>query len=378
LAGLWHLSRTQVLDQNDNLIVGALAYFYEANTDEAMTVYSSVTLGEVNEHSNPVVADGNGRWPLVFFDDVTDLDLVTPGVQSRQYYRVRVTDAGGVLIYDDLSVPIIGQSTGEGGGVPPPPVDEAALAKTGDVKVRFDDNTLAGWVRMNGKTIGKGAGTERADPDTQALFEHLWAKANQTICEVIGGRGANALADFDANKQLTLPDMRGRAPFGTDIMGRAMPGGSSGRIAAAYMDTGGVNELGASGGDDAIVLTADNIAAHSHDATGVPAVVGPPAVAAKERLKMPAHSHFMVDDGSIGTPGSNPLTAATALSERGDIAADLNLGYILLGGDAAADVGKTSTLAATDITGNTGLNVTTGAAHENMPPFMLFTFYLKL
>ena len=76
-------------------------------------------------------------------------------IEAFQFYRVRVTDAGGVLIYDDDSVPIIGQAESGGGGPVPVPIDENGLAKTGDVKVRFDNAALAGWVRMNGRTIGK-------------------------------------------------------------------------------------------------------------------------------------------------------------------------------------------------------------------------------
>jgi microcystin-dependent protein len=238
-------------------------------------------------------------------------------------------------------------------------------------------------VRCNGKTISKGppftgsGGSERADDDTQALYVHLWGKANQTICPVIPPRGATALADFNDSKVLTLPDMRGRAAFGIDIMNNA----SSGRIAAAYMDTGGVNELGASGGDDAIGLVADNIAAHSHDATGVPAVVGPPAVAEKPPLRMPAHSHLMVDkNASPSSSTAAPLTAALPIAERSFTPGDDTQNVILAAG-TTADAGKTGTSAAdatANITGNTGLNVTTGAAHENMPPFMLFTYYIKL
>ena len=382
MAGLWNKSRVVEIDQNGNIIPGALASFYEANTDEAMTVYSDVTLGEINEHSNPVVADGNGRWPLVFFDDVTDIDPVTPGVQSRQYYRVRVTDAGGVLLYDDRSVPIIGQSEGGGGGVPPPPVDQTALSRTGDVKIALDNSTQGGWVRMNGRTIGKGTSgaTERPNDDTQALYSHLWGKTNQTICEVIGGRGANALADFTANKPLTLPDMRGRAPFGIDNMNNA----PSGRIAAAYMDVETNNTLGAWGGDDEIVLVANNLAAHQHPGAGGNDGATPPVAAP---LVAAAHTHMMVDDYNGGTE-NDPLTAAKPIAERGFISDGGP--YKLAGGPAAANIGKTGPavtvppvttgpLAGTlVVTGNTGSNVTTGTAHENMPPFMLFTFYIKL
>ena len=361
MAGQWHLSRTQILDQNDNLLPGALAYFFEAGTSTPMTTYSSVSLGEINEHSHPVAADGNARWPNVFFDD-----------EAFQFYRVRVTDAGGVLIYDDDSVPIIGQAEGGGGGPVPVPIDENGLAKTGDVKVRFDNAALAGWVRMNGKTIGKSAGTERADPDTQDLYSHLWSKANQTICEVIGGRGANALADFDAGKQLTLPDMRGRAAFGIDNMNNA----PSGRIAAAYMDTGGINELGASGGDDAIALATTEIPAHLHDTAGDPAAVAPNL---RPPLTIVTHTHKLVADVELGPAATNPVDVNERIAlQWGGTGGSGSEAYEVQGtlaaGATLATSGPPSTLATTGYTGLTG----GGLGHENMPPFMLFTYYIKL
>ena len=366
MAGIWGQSRTQVLDANDNLIPGALAYFFEAATSTPMTVYSSVTLGEVNEHPHPVVADGNARWPNVIFDD-----------EAFSFYRVRVTDAGGSLIYDDDSVPIIGQAESGGGGPPPVPVNPDTLARTGDVKVRFGLAAESGWVRMNGGTIGSsGSGaTERANADTQALFEHLWNNANNTICPIAAGgtRGANAAADYTAGKAITLPDMRGRASFGIDAMGAGI---SSGRIAATYMDTGGVNEVGASGGDDAIVLTdANQIPAHSHDTTGVPAGPGGTPAAKPAIAVSPAtHTHLLLADGtSTGvqpTPTNRINQSYTGGGENS---------YGLTGSTTAtATLALSAPSATLTITGNTGNNVTTGVGHENMPPFMLLVYFIKL
>jgi len=375
--------------------VGALAYFFEAGTSTPLTVYSSATLGEVNEHPHPVVADGNARWPQVFFDDVTDIDPVTPGVQVRQYYRVRVTDAGGALIYDDDSVPIIGQGTGEGGGPAPVPVDQNALFKTGDVKLWFaaapPATVPAGWVRMNGGAIGAagcpGAG-ERAHADTERLYVFLWNNHNDIICPVAGGRHGTALEDFNAPRALTLPDMRGRAPFGIDVMGNS----SSGRIAPAYVDTAIAskeNIVGAAGGDDAIALTTDQIPAHSHGATGVPAEVGPPAVAAKAALKAADHGHpaRYVNQDSLG--GTNTEGGLVANSAETQINKPAYLGKVapppaspLLDEVLGHQIGGSGELA---ITGNTSLaggpvGALTGVSsgHENMPPFMLFTFLIKL
>lgn len=69
-----------------------------------------------------------------------------------------------------------------------------------------------GWVFLNGKTIGNASSgaTERANADTQDLFELLWNNVSDTYAPVSGGRGANATSDFNANKTIQLLDPIGR------------------------------------------------------------------------------------------------------------------------------------------------------------------------
>lgn len=69
----------------------------------------------------------------------------------------------------------------------------------------------AGWLLVDGKTIGSAASgaTARANADTQALFAKLWAfsAAAVPIFDSAGAattRGADAAADFAANKRLPL------------------------------------------------------------------------------------------------------------------------------------------------------------------------------
>jgi microcystin-dependent protein len=226
---------------------------------------------------------------------------------------------------------------------------------------------------MNGLTISDeahggvgGGGTERARADTYNLFDFLWRNHNDTICPVIGGRGADSLADFTAGKQLTLPDMRGRAPFGIDGMGRVMPAGSSGRIADAFIDTvlpaGKSDVVGVAGGDDDIALTTAQIPAHSHPATGH-----------ATPLKAANHGHPARYNNVDGTSGSVTNAGSFRVSDapRANFIAytgtpDDTLGHQIGGSGEVA------------ITGNTGNNTGGGGAHENMPPFMLFMFLIKL
>lgn len=86
----------------------------------------------------------------------------------------------------------------------------------------------AGFVAMNALTIGgpsSNAGYARAD----ALFLYVanWVSFSNAQCPILTSagvpttRGANAVADFQANKQLTLPNGKGIGLIGADTMGGA-------------------------------------------------------------------------------------------------------------------------------------------------------------
>lgn len=82
---------------------------------------------------------------------------------------------------------------------------------TGKVAMFARATAPAGWVRLNGGTIGSATSgaSERANADTHDLFVLLWNEFDNTICSVVGGRGTSAENDWVANKKLTLPDDRG-------------------------------------------------------------------------------------------------------------------------------------------------------------------------
>jgi hypothetical protein len=113
-------------------------------------------------------------------------------------------------------------------------------------------------VMIGGRTIGNAAsgGTERANADTEALFIGLWnnyLNADLPIQDSSGEattRGANAAADYAANKRLPTLDGRGRVIAGLDNMGGTPAGRLSGQ-------TDGVNglKMGASGGKELHTLT---------------------------------------------------------------------------------------------------------------------------
>lgn len=84
---------------------------------------------------------------------------------------------------------------------------------TGDVKLTMKNVADVGWVLVNDGTIGNAlsGGTARANADTAALFTLLWNNVSNTFAPVSAGRGANAAADYAANKTIGLTKMLGRA-----------------------------------------------------------------------------------------------------------------------------------------------------------------------
>lgn len=82
------------------------------------------------------------------------------------------------------------------------------------------------FLRCNGLTVGSAnsGATELASAEAEGIFKHLWETYSNTICPVVGGRGGSADADWAGNRQITLPDWRGRAPFGLDDMGNDAAG----------------------------------------------------------------------------------------------------------------------------------------------------------
>src|SRR5580765_2682149 len=258
MAGLFQLSLQQINDDFGRPIHGALAWFYEASTLSPLPVFTDYNC--LVPGPNPWPADGFGRFPAIYLDQP---------IGGSGFYRFRVTTAEGAIVpgLDLQTLPVIGPSVGGGGGGGPP-VDSSALHITGDTVFRLQfatSLTRTGWVRANGNTIGDAVSgaSERANSDTLALFQFLWSNVVDAACPVSGGRGATPAADFAAHKRITLPDMRGRAPYGTDKMGAAA---TAGRLTGLTIGGTGLGPdiAGSSGGFETIVLSAAQIPQHSH------------------------------------------------------------------------------------------------------------------
>jgi len=237
-AGTTPLALVQQFDNQGNArpLSGCLLYFYQAGTVATpQQVFQDFGLSQ--PAPNPLQCDQGARVPMHWLAD----GLI----------HVRLTDASGVVQLD-TTLQVLGPSAGGGGGGTT--VDPTTVATTGDIKARLGTETqVPGWVILNGTTIGSsssGANFAPMDNSTQALFFYLWQNCttpSNTHCPVPGGRGASAQADWNANKQITLPDMRSRALVGRDCMGT----GCVGLLLGSNITSGGtdgVDTVGAAGG----------------------------------------------------------------------------------------------------------------------------------
>jgi microcystin-dependent protein len=222
----------------------------------------------------------------------------------------------------------------------------SVVEPTGTLRAYVGTTAPAGYVRANGRTIGNGSsgGTERANADTEALFTLLWNSYADAQAAVSSGRGASAAADYAANKTIALPDLRGRSLFGLDDMG----GSAAGRLANAS----GISETtnGATGGADTVTLVTANLPSHTHSFSATTSSNG-------------AHTHTVSPaEGTIyalGTSGDSRIW------QGGDTA-----GVTTLSTDSQG--AHTHTVSGT--TGSQG----SGTAVDNIPPFFLTTWLIKL
>lgn len=87
-----------------------------------------------------------------------------------------------------------------------------AAWSTGDAKLTYKVVADPGWILANDGTIGSAAsGATYANDNAKALFILLWTNIIDAWAPVVTGRGGSALADWNANKKLTLTKSLGRA-----------------------------------------------------------------------------------------------------------------------------------------------------------------------
>jgi hypothetical protein len=338
MSGTVSISLTQQFDNvTGELLIDGRLYCYQAGTTTPQNAYT--TAGLTTAFANPLTLESDGRVPQLWFAD---------GV-----IRLRLTNDVGVVQFDQDNILVMSAGTGTTGV---DTTDPNSIAATGDMKWRPSTATISGWVRANGRTIGSSTSgaSERGNADCEALFLHLWGSFSDTICPVVTGRGANAPADWAANKEITLIDMRGRTAAGVDDMG----GAAAGRITAATIATPTTG--GASGGVETHVLTEAQLAAHTHG-TGTLATGS-----------IGAHRHLNVFNASSGVALSASNSMVQSVS-----AADFS--YSLQGNSGEPTISRSSSDGDhTHIVSGSTASVGSGTAHTNLPPAVLGCWFMRL
>jgi hypothetical protein len=331
MAGTINLSLTQQLDEFGNPLSGGQLYFIQAGTvatpqdsyqDEALTI----------KMPYPITLDAAGRVPQFFLAD--------------GQIKVRLQDRYGVVKFVADNLLVIGPSTSGGGGGGGS-VDPTTVMQTGDIKIRYDNAILTGFVRCNGNSIGSSTSgaTELADPSAQALFQFLWG-VDSTLAVAPGGRGASAIADWTANKRISLPDCRGRPLTGLSGMGAS----DSGLFTGVTFGHGDALTLGSYGGGYSKTIPVGALPSHQHNVF----------------LKDPTHNHTVSNvwqyTGAVGAAvagtGTNLVLGSPTTSSS---PTGLTIGSV----SGTANDNKTA------LTGS-------GGTFDLSNPFMLITIYLKL
>jgi microcystin-dependent protein len=315
-AYLWPLSRTTVLDLNGDVVPGAWLNFWVAGTTTPLVTYRDSAL--TAPHPVVIEADAAGRLPAVYMP-YTD-------------YRQRVRTPGGTLLFDDDGIANPAPATSGGGGSVP----AEQLIETGDLKFSVGSGSRPGYVRLNGRTLGSaGSGaTERANADCEDLYIWIWNNLANDICPVAGGRGGSGAADFAANKTIQLIDGRCKGPFGVDGMGSSLTNG----LNNVPFTNGGTQQAGSSGGAAMHTLSVAELAPHPHSISLNP--------------------NFNDVYTLIQTTGVGVASGVTTVN-------------------SVITNTTTTTPNSLSISGGTG-NAGSGSAHNNMPPFLLGTWYQKL
>lgn len=90
-------------------------------------------------------------------------------------------------------------------------------SRTGDFRSSLN-SFVPGWVAANDGTIGdpSSGATTRANQDAWQLYSLIWNNFLDNWAPVVGGRGATAIADFAANKPITLTRNLGRVIAGSN------------------------------------------------------------------------------------------------------------------------------------------------------------------
>lgn len=182
----------------------------------------------------------------------------------------------------------------------------------------FSATALPNCVLGNTLTIGSvgSNASQRANADTIFAYRAIWQQFSPTACPiytsagVLTTRGANAAADFAANKALATPDMRGRGLIGVDTMA----GPATSRLNLVPFSIGNPTTPGSFCGENLHTLLAVELASHYHTA-GIfdPGHLHTSQYGVRGFSTSGAAQAFQTAPGIDGTVNYNSLSAVTGV-----------------------------------------------------------------
>lgn len=324
------LSSQPVFNRGD-LVEGARLYAFDAGTVNPRPLYLDKGQDPTRIHPTPVVA-ADANWPLMWV-----------GVGD---YDVKITDANDAQIRFIAGLP--GDAAPTSGGTV---LDPLRQIQTGTVIRFYGTGRRNGYVRANGGTMGSGASdaTERANDDCHDLFVYLYQVDPNLV--VTGGRDpAGAEADWQAGKTITLPNYVDRFEVGA----------------------GSLYGLGATGGEATHALTQSELAAHGHTGSVTIGAGGghtPSGIIGGVGDHQHSVNYNVQSAYGAGAQGAQITTGQATANQTGTTQPGGAHSHPFTG-NAVPDHSHPAGLSI-DLTGS-------GTPHENRPPYIADTAYLKL
>jgi microcystin-dependent protein len=220
---------------------------------------------------SPVLYTGLTAEFYPAFTNLGNATLVYNGLASKKILRADGTELGATALQVNKRAVVhydAAANSAAGAWI------LSSVCVTGEMYPSIRSSPPFGSLRCNGQTIGSAAsgGTARANADCFPLFYWLWTNFTNTLLTIqtdagaATTRGADAKTDFDANKRMPLPDIRGRSIFGMDGMGTS--------AASRLSSLGSPDVMGYAGGADTHTLTEAELASHDHSVPGTSGVSG--------------------------------------------------------------------------------------------------------
>ena len=374
MSGTINLAFTQQFDAQGDPLSGGLLTFYVAGSTTLQTPFQDTALSIA--HPNPIVLDASGRVPMFYIAD--------------GFIKIRLTDKNGVVIIAADQLLVIGPSSGSSGSSTG---DVTRQFDTGDIKARYDNRSINGWVRCNGNTIGQ-TGSGATEPNgiganAQALYEYLYQFTSILLADGAVKSG-NAVTDFGANKKLILPDLRGRVIAGLDDMGALA--GAALRLTSTYFGTP-TTVLGAVGGDEKHKLiiselpkvtpagSVTKVEGSSTDVAGSGGFSGSILADTANSISGTA-SGIKVSGNTGNTPGG--ATDHVMAGSQGGSGVNVDVGNGSVAGTCAGNVSGTGGISSGTASFKNGTGTFTGTEfgadgnHTIVSPAMVMNIYIKL